>query len=117
LNNPGAPRPRAFDCSKTTRLEPIPTLDPWEWNKIARASGAVPVSATLHSFQVQISNLVLMRRGDATVISATGSGKSLSWTLPLLARKEGISLVITPFTSLGLDGELSYVSKQLFFSL
>ncbi|KAJ6570689.1 P-loop containing nucleoside triphosphate hydrolase protein [Mycena sp. CBHHK59/15] len=48
-----------------------------------------------------------MRRGDVIVISATGSGKSLSWTLPLLARGEGISLVITPFTSLGLDGQLS----------
>ncbi|KAJ7245499.1 P-loop containing nucleoside triphosphate hydrolase protein [Mycena rebaudengoi] len=48
-----------------------------------------------------------MRHADAVVISSTGSGKSLTWTLPLLARKEGISLVITPFTSLGLDGELS----------
>ncbi|KAJ7867334.1 hypothetical protein B0H14DRAFT_2247214, partial [Mycena olivaceomarginata] len=56
-------------------------------------------------FQVQIANLVLMRHADAVVISSTGSGKSLTWTLPLLARKEGISLVITPFTSLGLDGE------------
>ncbi|KAJ7130595.1 hypothetical protein C8R44DRAFT_572903, partial [Mycena epipterygia] len=56
-------------------------------------------------FQVQIANLVLMRHADAVVISPTGSGKSLTWTLPLLARKEGISLVITPFTSLGLDGE------------
>ncbi|KAJ7234124.1 hypothetical protein C8J57DRAFT_1249503 [Mycena rebaudengoi] len=42
LNNPGAPRQRAFDISNTTRLEPIPALDPWEWNKIARA-GALPL--------------------------------------------------------------------------
>ncbi|KAJ6587816.1 hypothetical protein B0H10DRAFT_1831369, partial [Mycena sp. CBHHK59/15] len=54
-------------------------------------------------FQVQISNLVVMCCSDAVVVSSTGSGKSLSWILPLLARKEGISLVVTPYTSLGLD--------------
>ncbi|KAJ7258310.1 hypothetical protein C8J57DRAFT_1645476 [Mycena rebaudengoi] len=48
-----------------------------------------------------------MQREDATEILSTSSGKSPSWTLPLLARKEGVSLVITPFTSLGLDSELS----------
>ncbi|KAJ7256039.1 P-loop containing nucleoside triphosphate hydrolase protein, partial [Mycena rebaudengoi] len=78
-----------------------------QWNEIALKSQAIPIGATLHSFQVQIANLVLMHHADAVVISSTGSGKSLTWTLPLLARKEGISLVITPFTSLGLDGELS----------
>ncbi|KAJ7908414.1 P-loop containing nucleoside triphosphate hydrolase protein [Mycena leptocephala] len=83
------------------------TLDPSQWNAIALNSQAIPIGATLHSFQVQIANLVLMRHADAVLISSTGSGKSLTWTLPLLARKEGISLVITPFTSLGLDGELS----------
>ncbi|KAJ7679453.1 P-loop containing nucleoside triphosphate hydrolase protein [Mycena polygramma] len=48
-----------------------------------------------------------MRRGDAVVIAPTGSGKSLTWILPLLARQGGTSLVITPYTSLGLDGEAS----------
>ncbi|KAJ7684986.1 ATP-dependent DNA helicase [Mycena polygramma] len=107
LNNPGAPRQRAFEISVPTPLLPIPTLDPSEWNKLALGSHAIPVGATLHSFQIEIANLVLMRHTDVVLISCTGSGKSLSWILPLLARKEGISLVVTPYTSLGLDGELS----------
>ncbi|KAJ7624217.1 ATP-dependent DNA helicase [Mycena polygramma] len=107
LNNPGAPRQRAFDISVPTPLLPIPTLDPSQWNALAAGSHAIPAGVALHSFQIQIANLVLMRHTDALVISCTGSGKSLSWILPLLARGEGISLVVTPYTSLGLDGELS----------
>ncbi|KAF8174363.1 hypothetical protein K438DRAFT_1489764, partial [Mycena galopus ATCC 62051] len=107
LNNPGTPRQKPFDLSNPRRLSPGVTLDPSQWNALALKHGAIPTGASLHSFQIQVANLVLMRRGDAVVISATGSGKSLSWTLPLLARGEGISLVITPFTSLGLDGEIS----------
>ncbi|KAJ7048515.1 ATP-dependent DNA helicase [Mycena amicta] len=107
LNNPGAPNQRAFERSTSTHLAAISALNPAQWNQLAHDSSAIPKSAELRSFQIQITNLVLMRRGDATVISATGSGKSLSWTLPLLARQEGISLVITPFTSLGRDGEQS----------
>ncbi|KAJ7854784.1 ATP-dependent DNA helicase [Mycena leptocephala] len=107
LNNPGAPRQSAFDISNKTHLQSIAALDPSQWNALAIESRAIPADAQLHSFQIQIANLVLMRRGDAVVISSTGSGKSLSWTLPLLARREGISLVVTPYTSLGLDGELS----------
>ncbi|KAJ7831849.1 hypothetical protein B0H14DRAFT_2592415 [Mycena olivaceomarginata] len=106
LNNPGTPRQKAFDLSSPTSMKSMVTLDPYQWNALALKSQAIPIGATLHSFQVQIANLVLMRHADAVVISSTGSGKSLTWTLPLLARKEGISLVITPFTSLGLDGEL-----------
>jgi hypothetical protein len=117
LNNPGTPRQKAFDLSSSTKLESIPTLDPSQWNEIALKSQAIPIGAMLHSFQVQIANLVLMRHADAVVISSTGSGKSLTWTLPLLARKEGISLVITPFTSLGLDGELSYVAQLYLFAI
>ncbi|KAJ7750919.1 ATP-dependent DNA helicase [Mycena maculata] len=107
LNNPGSSRQKAFNLSKPTPLSSIPALDPTEWNTLALESHAIPIQAQLHSYQIQISNLVLMRRWDAVVIAPTGSGKSLSWTLPLLARKEGISLVITPFTSLGLDGQIS----------
>ncbi|KAJ7689902.1 P-loop containing nucleoside triphosphate hydrolase protein [Mycena rosella] len=103
LNNTGATRQKAFDITNPTPLEPIPTLDPSEWKELALESHAIPTGANLHSFQVDISNLVVMCRGDSVVIASTGSGKSLSWVLPLL----GISLVITPYTSLGLDGELS----------
>ncbi|KAF8214487.1 hypothetical protein K438DRAFT_1749598 [Mycena galopus ATCC 62051] len=107
LNNIGTPHRKAFDLSNTTRLKSLPTLDPSQWNALALNSQAIPIGTTLHSFQIQVANLALMRHTDAVVISPTGSGKSLCWTLPLLARKEGISLVVTPYTSLGLDGEIS----------
>ncbi|KAJ7626742.1 P-loop containing nucleoside triphosphate hydrolase protein [Mycena rosella] len=107
LNNIGAPQQKAFDLSNPAPLGLIPALDPSEWNKLALRCRAIPAGANLHSFQIEISNWVGMHHGDAVVISSTGSGKSLSWVLPLLARKEGISLVVTPYTSLGLDGELS----------
>ncbi|KAJ7715540.1 P-loop containing nucleoside triphosphate hydrolase protein [Mycena metata] len=96
-----------------SHLEAIPALDPSEWTTLAHTSRAIPLDATLHSFQVQISNLVVMRRGDGLVIAPTGSGKSSMSILPLLARKEGISLVITPFTSLGLDGEHSNTANGI----
>lgn len=111
LNNPGTPRQKAFDISNPIGLQSIPALDPEQWNILAIKSGVIAADAQLHGFQIQISNLVLMRRGDALLISPTGSGKSLSWILSLLARQEGISLVVTPYTSLGLDGELSYVEQ------
>jgi ATP-dependent helicase YprA (DUF1998 family) len=107
LNNLGYRHQKAFSMSNPAFLNSCLTLDPYEWTALAVKARAIPPTAHLRSFQVQISNLVLMRKGDAVVVSPTGSGKSLSWTLPLLARKEGVSLVITPYTSLGLDGERS----------
>ncbi|KAJ7916693.1 hypothetical protein B0H13DRAFT_1871021 [Mycena leptocephala] len=81
-------------------------LDPSEWTELAIQHELIPATAHVHGFQFHVANQVLMRRGDAVVISPTGSGKSLIWVLPLVARKEGVSLVITPYTSLGLAGEL-----------
>ncbi|KAJ7156077.1 ATP-dependent DNA helicase [Mycena crocata] len=107
LNNPGTPRQQAFNISKTVPLKPMLALDPSQWNDLAVKTRAIPAGGKLRSFQIEISNHVLMRNGDGVVISSTGSGKSLTWKLPLLARKEGISLVVTPYTSLGLEGELS----------
>ncbi|KAJ6545289.1 P-loop containing nucleoside triphosphate hydrolase protein [Mycena capillaripes] len=107
LNNLGHPRQKAFTIDKPDLLRTCPALDPSEWTSLAVKAGAIPAEANVRGYQVQVSNLVLMRTGDAVVTAPTGSGKSLTWTLPLLARKEGTSLVITPYTSLGLDGESS----------
>ncbi|KAJ7824411.1 P-loop containing nucleoside triphosphate hydrolase protein, partial [Mycena olivaceomarginata] len=109
LNNPGTPTQAAFDLSKEGPLQSIDALDPEQWSKL----GVAAPGAELHTFQVQICNLILMRRGDCVLILPTGSGKSLTWTLPLTARKEGISLVITPFTSLGQEGELLSQTGQI----
>ncbi|KAJ7652375.1 P-loop containing nucleoside triphosphate hydrolase protein, partial [Mycena polygramma] len=107
LNNVGHPRQKAFTIDKPDLLRTCPALDPTEWTSLAVKAGAIPATADVRGYQVEISNLVLMRRGDTVVIAPTGSGKSLTWILPLLARQGGTSLVITPYTSLGLDGEAS----------
>jgi superfamily II DNA or RNA helicase len=60
----------------------------------------------LRPYQVEAANWVIARKGDLCIIAPTGSGKSLVWALPLLEQKDGISLVIVPFTSLGHQGEL-----------
>ncbi|KAJ7622684.1 hypothetical protein B0H17DRAFT_1151639 [Mycena rosella] len=59
LNNTSAPRRKAFDITNPTPLDPIPTLDPSEWKELALESHAIPMGANLHSFQVNISNLVV----------------------------------------------------------
>ncbi|KAJ7041687.1 hypothetical protein C8F04DRAFT_1031111 [Mycena alexandri] len=97
LNNIGHPRQKPFTVDKPQLLPTCPALDPSEWTSLAIKAGAIPANASVRGYQVRLSNLILRRGGDAIVIAPTGSGKSLTWTLPLLARKGGISLVITPY--------------------
>ncbi|KAJ7708489.1 hypothetical protein B0H14DRAFT_2646624 [Mycena olivaceomarginata] len=113
LNSPGIRKQAPAVLSNPGQLNKIQALDPEEWNRLAVHHKLIPAGATLHSFQISVSNRVLMQLGDAVVITPTGSGKSLTWVLPLLARGEGVSLVITPFTSLGLEGELLYQNGDL----
>lgn len=105
LNNPDHKRQQAFAIGDTTRITPIKSLSASEWNELAQASKVIPEGALLRDFQIQCSNIVIQRGGDVCLIAPTGGGKSLVWSLPLLAQKGGISLVITPYTSLGCEGE------------
>jgi superfamily II DNA helicase RecQ len=77
-----------------------------QWNALAVDATLIPAGSQLRDFQVECANIVLERSGDVIVVSPTGSGKSLVWVLPLLARQGGISLVVTLYTSLGLDSEI-----------
>lgn len=79
------------------------------WNKLAHKAGVLPADATLRDFQTQLASHILANEGDACVIAPTGAGKSMLWCLPVLAQSRAISLVITPYTSLGSQGELEYV--------
>ena len=81
------------------------------WNLLVHNAGWFDNSQALKEFQMQCSNVVIGRMGDMVVIAPTGSGKSLLWALPLLVHKAGISLVITPYTSLGTEGEQRYDSE------
>jgi superfamily II DNA or RNA helicase len=106
LNSPGARTQVPLERADATPLAPQKALDPYKWTDIAVQNNLIPLGGRLHSFQIAAANLVLMQRGDGVIISPTGSGKSLTWVLPLLACQKGISLIITPYTSLGLEGEL-----------
>jgi hypothetical protein len=92
LKTPGTPTLAAFNLSNSKSLEPMDCLVPPEWTELAIQHELIPVTAHVHGFQLNVANQVLMQRGDAVVISPTGSGKSLTWALPLIARKEAVSL-------------------------
>lgn len=79
------------------------------WNKLAHKAGVLGADATLRDFQTQLASHILADEGDACVIAPTGAGKSMLWCLPVLAQPCAISLVITPYTSLGSQGEIEYV--------
>ncbi|KAJ7165024.1 P-loop containing nucleoside triphosphate hydrolase protein [Mycena filopes] len=52
-------------------------------------------------WQIKVVEAILKRDGDVVCISATGSGKTLTFWLPLLFRPKGIQLVISPLNILG----------------
>jgi ATP-dependent helicase YprA (DUF1998 family) len=106
LNSPGFSRQQAFANVSPVLIRSEKALDPAQWNMLAINAGIIPDGSDLHDFQIECSNTVMERAGDVILVSPTGSGKSLVWVLPLLARRGGVSLVITPYTSLGLDSEI-----------
>ncbi|KAJ6600189.1 P-loop containing nucleoside triphosphate hydrolase protein, partial [Mycena sp. CBHHK59/15] len=52
-------------------------------------------------WQIKVVEAILKRDGDVVCISATGSGKTLTFWLPHLFRPNGIQLVISPLNILG----------------
>lgn len=105
LNNRGYKRQVAFSFGNTPKIRPLDALSPAEWDRLAMEANLLPEGGKLRNFQVQSANIITTRSNDLCVIAPTGQGKSLLWTLPLLAQPHGVSLVITPYTSLGCEGE------------
>jgi ATP-dependent DNA helicase RecQ len=52
-------------------------------------------------WQIRVVEAILKRDGDVVCIAATGSGKTLTFWLPLLFRSSGIQLIISPLNILG----------------
>jgi superfamily II DNA helicase RecQ len=52
-------------------------------------------------WQIKVVEAILKRDGDVVCISATGSGKTLTFWLPLLFKPDGIQIVISPLNILG----------------
>lgn len=104
LSSRGQKRQRAFDFSVEVSINPHSPLTPDEWSALATGAAIIPADCCPRDFQIQCSNIVIGRSKDVCVIAPTGQGKSLLWVLPLLVQKLGVSLVITPYTSLGSEG-------------
>ncbi|KAF8997526.1 P-loop containing nucleoside triphosphate hydrolase protein [Cyathus striatus] len=83
-------------------MDPLPSDT---WNELALQHKLLKDTEHLHEYQIDGANHIIAQLEDICVIAPTGAGKSLLWVLPLLAQKQGISLVIVPFTSLGMQGE------------
>ncbi|KAJ7309422.1 P-loop containing nucleoside triphosphate hydrolase protein [Mycena albidolilacea] len=62
-------------------------------------------------WQIKVVEAILKRDGDVICVSATGSGKTITFWLPLLFRPEGIQLVITPLNILG-DQNVAQLAKM-----
>ncbi|KAJ3559557.1 hypothetical protein NM688_g273 [Phlebia brevispora] len=74
--------------------EPCPSLSE------IRARGLLAFGKLPCQWQAQVAERIL-QRGDVVLNTATGSGKTLSFWLPLLFNTSGIQLVITPLNLLG----------------
>ncbi|KAH7902837.1 P-loop containing nucleoside triphosphate hydrolase protein [Hygrophoropsis aurantiaca] len=94
----------AFD-SATSTLQYAEPLTAEQWNRLAHEANVLPDGCRLREFQIQCANSVVGRGEDVCVIAPTGAGKSMLRILPLLVHDTGISLIITPYTSLGIEGQ------------
>ncbi len=56
-------------------------------------------------WQCEVAQALLRRDKDVVCISGTGSGKTLTFWMPLLFRPQGIQIVVTPLNILGTQNE------------
>ncbi|KAF6743279.1 ATP-dependent DNA helicase [Ephemerocybe angulata] len=105
LNSSKALRNKPFAFPVLQRLSPMEPLSTVQWNQLAHHHKLLHEPHRLRDYQVEGANWIIGRKSDLCVVAPTGAGKSTLWMLPLLAQKGGVSLVIVPFTSLGVQGE------------
>ncbi|KAF8207526.1 hypothetical protein K438DRAFT_1755564 [Mycena galopus ATCC 62051] len=105
-------RQRAFAVADRESIAPINPLSSEEWDIIARQAGLIPPDGHVRPLQIECLNIVVSGRGDICAIGPMGCRKSLLWVLPLHAMGGGISLVVTPYTSLGCEGETNIMGKK-----
>jgi ATP-dependent helicase YprA (DUF1998 family) len=103
--------PRAFYAlagEDDEAIQPLESFSTQKWQNLCETAKFLPEGESPRDFQMQAANCIIGMTSDLCVIAPTGSGKSLLWHLPLLAHRDGISLVITPYTSLGIESESRY---------
>ena len=101
-------QPFAFKQALPSQIGPSRPLSVTQWTWLARGAGALPLDGIIKDLQAECANAFLARTNDICVVAPTGFGKSMLWTLPILALEHGAVLVITPFTSLGEEAEKQY---------
>ncbi|KAI0314795.1 P-loop containing nucleoside triphosphate hydrolase protein [Amylostereum chailletii] len=106
LNNQGYRRQHAFVVEDVPHIKSSEPLAQSQWDDLARTHKIIKAGWTVKPFQAECANHVLGRATDVCLIAPTGAGKSTLWVLPLGVQRQGISLVVTPYTSLGAEGEL-----------
>jgi superfamily II DNA/RNA helicase len=81
-----------------------------------RAKSVKHLGYTPCLWQIKVVKAILKRDGDVVCIAATGSGKTLTFWLPLLFRTHGIQLVISPLNILGQQNvaQLAQMKIQVF---
>ena len=77
------------------RRDDIPSLDEI-WDKALEVLGRRPCL-----WQCRVAQAQLRGDKDIVCISGTGSGKTLTFWIPLLFRPDGIQIIITPLNLLG----------------
>ncbi|KAJ7881890.1 P-loop containing nucleoside triphosphate hydrolase protein [Mycena leptocephala] len=73
-----------------------------------RAKAIEHLGYTPCQWQIKVVEAIRRRDGDVVCISATGSGKTLTFWLPLLFKADGIQLIISPLNILG-DQNVAHV--------
>ena len=64
-------------------------------------------------WQIRVVEAILKHDKDIISIAATGSGKTLTFWMPLLFKKDGIQIVITPLNILGKQNVKSLVKMGI----
>ncbi|KAI0703002.1 P-loop containing nucleoside triphosphate hydrolase protein [Cytidiella melzeri] len=105
--SPKAPLFSPYALNVSARKRFAKPLNKIQWNTLAATSRLLPQGCLIKNFQMQCGTALVSRVGDIVVIVPTGAGKSMLWCLLLLVFKDGISIVVTLYTSLGLEGEES----------
>ncbi|KAF6745627.1 hypothetical protein DFP72DRAFT_1017954 [Ephemerocybe angulata] len=113
LASTGRKREKPFAFPISTAIRPLDSLSHAEWNALAHKYDLLKENQSLREYQVEGANCIISRKSDLCVVAPTGAGKSTLWTLPLLAREEGISLVVVPFTTLGVQGENRHRNSKI----
>ncbi|KAI0685473.1 P-loop containing nucleoside triphosphate hydrolase protein [Cytidiella melzeri] len=64
-------------------------------------------------WQAELDQAILHGAKDVLAVSGTGSGKTLTFWLPLLFRAEGIQVIITPLNILGAQNKAQLAAKGI----